>query len=182
MFTKYFLVPYKQNQINQYLWSVNTKVMERFTLTQKQLELIERLGVFNERGGASPAEARILGLLLVCDITELTFEEIYQTLGISKSAASNAINRLLDTQRIEYITKPGDRKRYFRTHVYQWEQNFGENFKKIFLVNDLLKEVLEQRTRQTKEFNASLKNLINFISFMQTEMPLLFKKWKEKNK
>lgn len=156
--------------------------MERVKLTQKQKELIEKLGVVTERSGASPAEARIMALLLVCDITELTFDEIYQTLGISKSAASNAINRLLDTEKIEYITKPGDRKRYFRSHILKWEEGFNDNFKKALQVGELFKEVLEQRPKNTKEFNASLKNFIGFMHFLQTEIPMLYKKWKDKHK
>lgn len=156
--------------------------MERFKLTQKQKELIERFGVLMENHGSSPAEARITGLLIVCDVNELTFEEIYETLGISKSAASNAIKRLLDTNRIEYITKPGDRKRYFRTRIYKWEENLAENFKKSFSVSEIFKEILEQRPKNTKEFNASLKNIIGFIGFLQTEIPVLFKKWQDKQK
>src|SRR3954454_17436067 len=77
-------------------------------LTDNKLNLIEELGGLYEQGGMQPAAARILSLLLVSDQTELTFEEIYETLNLSKSATSNALNFLLSTGRVEYITHPGE--------------------------------------------------------------------------
>jgi len=148
-------------------------------LTQKQKELIERMGVYSEQSGASPAQSRIMALLLVSDETELTFEEIYEILQISKSAASNALNALLATERIEYITKTGDRKRYFRSRIGQWESDFD---KKFLEVSQLMREILDQRTKTTKEFNAHLNKVIGFMEFLQNELPELHKKWKKLNK
>jgi DNA-binding transcriptional regulator GbsR (MarR family) len=151
-------------------------------LTQKQKELIERMGVHSEQSGASPAQSRIMALLLVSDETELTFEEIYETLQISKSAASNALNALLATERIEYITKTGDRKRYFRSRIGQWESDFDKKFHKLLEVSQLMKEILDQRTKTTKEFNGHLNKVIGFMEFLQNELPELHKKWKKLNK
>ena len=150
-------------------------------LTQKQKELVERFGVFTERSGASPAQARILSLLLVCDKAELTFDEIYQTLKISKSAASNAINSLLLMERIEYYTKPGDRKRYFVSRIGQLEKYFEKNLNKLLEINSLLKEVLTNRSKATKQFNTDLKKVIDFMEFLQKELPEVYKKWRKHN-
>lgn len=157
--------------------------MERIiSISEHQRELIERLGVSMERGGTSPAESRIMALLIVCDVTELTFEEIYQALGISKSAASNAINRLMAISKIDYITKPGDRKRYFKTRLTNWEETFNSNFEKMFSTSLLMQEILNQRPKTDKEFNKSLQNFVDFMLFMQKEIPQLYKKWKEGTK
>src|ERR1039457_1717695 len=102
--------------------------MGKVVLSTKQKELIERIGIFFEHQGLPPAVARICGLLLISDRLELTFEEIYTTLNISKSAASNAINLLLNTHKVEYITKPGDRKRYFKMSIDQWEDLLMQKF------------------------------------------------------
>lgn len=63
-------------------------------LNEKKLELIERIGVFHERRGMQPLMGRILGLLLVLDEAEATFDEIIEYLNVSKSAVSNALNIL----------------------------------------------------------------------------------------
>ncbi len=54
--------------------------------------------------GLSPAQARIAALLMIADQAELTFEEIYNALGLSKSAVSTALNSLSMMGRIEYYT------------------------------------------------------------------------------
>ena len=82
-------------------------------LTREQEELIERFGVIQEQSGFAPASARVNALLTVSDKTSLTFDEIRETLQLSKSATSNAINNLLVLGRIGYKTQLGDRKRYF---------------------------------------------------------------------
>ncbi len=102
--------------------------MTNVQLTQEQRELIERMGVFYEQHGIPPMEGRIMSLLIVCDEPELTFDQIRELLGISKSTTSSALNTLLITKRVIYRTKPGDRKRYFASNILQWQESFTENF------------------------------------------------------
>lgn len=151
-------------------------------LTTKQKELVEKFGMFSERSGVAPARARIVALLMICDSTELTFDEIYHTLKISKSAASNAINSLLLTEKIEYYTKPGDRKRYFRNRRGYLEQDFGKRLNKLLEISELLREILANRTKATKDFNADLLNVINFMNFLQKKLSEVDKKWRKQNK
>jgi len=150
------------------------------SLTDKQKELIERLGVFTEQNGIPPTEARISSLLLVADEVELTFDQIRELLNVSKSAASTALNTLLATQKITYTTRPGDRKRYFSSNLVNWEENASVGFQKMLGVNKLLHEILDQRTPNTPEFNEGLRNLIEFMDFMNTELPQLFEKWRNR--
>lgn len=150
-------------------------------LSKSQKELIEKFGVFMEKTGITPAQSRILGLLLICDKAELTFDEIYQTLGISKSAASNALNALLVMEKIEYHTKPGDRKRYFVHRIGHTEIDFDKKLNKLLEINILLKEVLIQRPKTTPDFNKNLKHLIKYLDFLQNELPALQAKWEKMN-
>ncbi|MEI6946753.1 MarR family transcriptional regulator [Paraflavisolibacter sp. H34] len=147
-------------------------------LTETKLNMIEELGVLYEQSGLSPACARILALLLVSDTTELTFEEIYETLQMSKSAVSNALNYLLSTDRIEYLTRPGERKRYFRCKIQGLQSAVEKHLSGMDTFNSLLKKVVEQRPAETVEFNKSLLEVIDLLDFMKQELPLLFEKWK----
>ena len=81
---------------------------------QKQKLLIESMGRHFDKEGFQPIAGRILALLMVMDKEQYTFEEIVEELNISKSSASNALKNLEIRQVIEYVTLPGDRKRYFR--------------------------------------------------------------------
>ena len=95
----------------------------KINLRKEQIQLIEKLAVIIEKNGLQPAMGKIIALLMVSDEPELTFDEIWETLGISKSAASQAINQLIAANKIEYRTKIGDRKRYFCSRVNSWQED-----------------------------------------------------------
>jgi len=148
------------------------------TLTDKQKELIESFGVIQEGMGLSPASARVDALLTVADTTELTFDDIREALELSKSATSNAINNLLMLKRIGYKTKPGDRKRYFHTRLGQWKNSFLDSINGLTAYNEIVKEILANRTSDTKEFNKQLKDFTEFIAYYQKESIKLIENWK----
>ncbi len=151
--------------------------MSTVKITESQLQLVEKLGLVFEGPGLQPAAARIAALLVISDRLELTFDEIREVLNLSKSATSNAINLLLSLHRIEYITKPGDRKRYFRSNLARWKSVMKEKFTEFAKTNSIMKEVLDQRTPETDEFNQSLHDLIRLFEFLNEQIPVLFKKW-----
>ncbi len=154
--------------------------MADLKITQAQKELVEKLGVFYEKSGMQPAACRVMALLTVSDQTELTFEDIQQILNISKSATSGAINLLITANRVEYITRPGERKRYFRAKILNWKVDMIQNMAQMTSVSTLLKEINKQRPKSTKEFNNTLAEMISFLEFVNAEIPALFKKWEAK--
>ncbi len=147
------------------------------TITDHQKELIERLGVFFEKSGIPPVISRVLALMLVADTTYFSFTDIQKSLNISKSSTSSAINMLLTTKKIEYITKPGDRKRYFRSCLESWEREMQIQIEGLASMSSLYKEVLAQRTPKTPEFNKALDDLTDFLDFFKNEVPGLFERW-----
>lgn len=81
----------------------------------KKKYLIEEIGVgIGERMGVSPLAARIYILLVLSPPNGLTFESIREELGSSKSSTSINLNVLIQLKYVEYATKPGDRRRYFK--------------------------------------------------------------------
>ena len=78
--------------------------------------LIEEVGqVIEERAGLSPLAARIYTTLILASEAGLTFEEITTLHHASKSSVSNNLNVLVKLDYVEYYTKPGERKKHFRS-------------------------------------------------------------------
>lgn len=148
-------------------------------LNDTKRALIEKIGIFHEGIGLQPAAGRVLGLLYVSDRPELTFDEIRETLGISKSAASNAINLLLHVNRLEYITFAGDRKRYFRLKLSTWRETLTEEIGKVTEFSATLQQVLLNRTKDTPEYNRSIDELADFLNYLHSEIPTLLQKWEQ---
>lgn len=126
-----------------------------------------------------PAVARILSLLMVVDEAEMTFEEICDALNLSKSAVSTAINSLLLMERIEFHTKPGDRKRYFFVNVDKYQNENEGLLKKINNSSAMYRMILAARSDANPRYNASLKSMIEFTDFLHQELSEIFKKWKK---
>lgn len=151
-------------------------------LNEEQKHLVEKIGLMHESEGLSPAVARVMGLLLVSNKVELTFDEIRETLNLSKSATSNALNISMKLNRVEYITKPGDRKRYFKSKIELWRDHIMDEFADKCGRACMFQEVLENRTNETKEFNKAIKEFILFLEYLGKELPKLYKQWETKTK
>ncbi|MEJ8757253.1 MarR family transcriptional regulator [Pontibacter sp. H259] len=151
------------------------------TLSDKQRELIEEIGIYHENNGFQPAVARVMGLLLVSDKAELTFEEISEALNISKSATSNALNMLLNTGHLEYTTFSGDRKRYFRIKSSNWQELFNKKMEDLGNLNNMLKRVLEVRKRENPLYDQKLNSFISFLDYLKTQLPVLIEQWNKEN-
>lgn len=130
---------------------------------EKQSELVEIMGRISSRGGSTALAGRILGLLSFLDQEEFTFEEIVDRLKISKSSVSTTLNHLMESDKIEYITYPGDRKRYFRIKVNTpktFIQSLRQHIERFEKVNRAALDLKKDRnSRSAKNIQATLKSL-----------------------
>lgn len=152
--------------------------METLMLTDEETDLVERIGVLHDRLGMSPAPGRVLGLLLVCARAELTFEEIRGALGLSKSSTSAALNLLLSVGSVEYSTRPGERRRYFKKSYRSWEQSLLQRMDVFFSLKDLLNEAHELQTRSPEgRPGGELPRMIGFLEFLQGAIHDAYRSW-----
>lgn len=113
-------------------------------ISEEKKQLIEQIGLgFGDRMGVSPLAARIYGLLTLSSYEGLTFEEVREALGSSKSSTSINLNVLTQLKFVEYYTRPGDRKRYFKV---------SKSFQKKYLI----------------QYSLTLHNEVNLISKINT--------------
>lgn len=150
------------------------------SLTDKQRDLVERIGVLHDRIGFPPATSRVLGLLLVTREPELTFEQIRETLGLSKSSTSSALNLLLQVGSIEYLTRPGDRKRYFRKSYRDWEASLLERLEVLFSLREPLRETLELRDGELGDKDKAVARMVDFLGFLESEVRQAYQRWEER--
>jgi DNA-binding transcriptional regulator GbsR (MarR family) len=137
---------------------------------QKQRELIEFIGRQNEKEGFQPVAGRILGLLMVMDKEEYTFEEIVEEMKISKSTASNALKNLELRGVIEYITHPGDRKRYFRFISADIDDMVNDIEKKMTQKMDTVHEIIALKKDPNSRNSMFLKNILKGMEFFRLQL------------
>ena len=76
-------------------------------------QFVERLAVALETDGFPRIAGRIFGLLLMSD-DEISLDEITEAIGASKASASVNTRMLEDKGFIERVSRPGDRRDYYR--------------------------------------------------------------------
>jgi DNA-binding transcriptional regulator GbsR (MarR family) len=83
-------------------------------MNNQKKELVEKLGVrFEKLKKLSPVSARIFATLILTEKKGITFDELVEELNASKSTVSTNLEHLQSLNKVSYITRPGDRKRYF---------------------------------------------------------------------
>ena len=144
--------------------------MEDSERLKKQKELIEFIGRQNEKEGYQPVTARILGLLMVMDKEEYTFEEIVEEMKISKSSASTALKNLEIRGIIEYVTYPGDRKRYFRFVSSDIDGIIDEMENKLKKSLMTIRQIIELKKDPNSRNATFLKDVLKGMEFFIKNM------------
>ena len=107
-------------------------------------KLIEELGLhFEKNQNLAPLAARIYAIMILSPNEGHSFDEIKQITDASKSSVSTQLNLLIQTRKVDYFTKTGDRKRYFRasrTYLKNTLKEYLENIsEEIFMVDKIIK-------------------------------------------
>ena len=147
-------------------------------LSQKQIELVEKIGIYFEQG-MQPAAARILSLLIVADQEAFSFDRIRESLNLSKSATSNGINFLLSIEKIEYFTKSGERKRYFKWSPSNTIGHFKDGIEKVLGLSALFEETLKLKKDKNSFNTKMLEELTDLMNFFHLELPVVYEKWEQ---
>ncbi|MBN1597720.1 MAG: hypothetical protein JW894_05460 [Bacteroidales bacterium] len=144
---------------------------------QKQKDLVEKIGRHFDREGFQPIAGRIIGLLMVMDKEQYTFDEITEELHISKSSASNVLRNLEIREMIEYITIPGDRKKYYRLRQQNAFELIDEFERKSKFVTELLQEVICLKADKNSTNAQLFANVIDILEFYHENLKVLREKY-----
>lgn len=124
-----------------------------FIVLEKE-KLIENLGIhFESLFELPPLAARIYALLLLSTRNGLSFEQIITDLASSKSSVSTNLKLLQETKRITFVTKKGDRKRYFKPSAQFLCLRVKEGLEKLSKEQQMVNQIIAfNQTQQVDGF------------------------------
>jgi len=157
----------KQKKLTTFRLNIDN--MEESERIKKQKELIEYIGRNGERDGFQPVAARIMALLMVMDQEEYTFDEIVKEMQISKGCVSLALQNLELRGLVEYVTYPGDRKRYYRIISRDVHAIIGEAEKRIKQHIDMIDQIVSLKADQESKNVCFLKSISKGLKFFITK-------------
>lgn len=144
--------------------------MNKEELEGQKTRLIEKLGVQIEKEHQlAPVAARIFATLIMVGENGSTFEQLVTDLNAGKSTVSTHLEHLQATNRIEYYTKSGDRKRYFIVKPDLMVNYIDEMTAKWEAQKCIHQEVLEYKTQVNNlnsEENFDLEFQKSFLTFL----------------
>jgi DNA-binding transcriptional regulator GbsR (MarR family) len=142
--------------------------------------LVEEYGLLLEEMGGTRMEGRVLAWLLLADPPEQSLTEIAAALGVSKAAVSTAARSLLQARAVERVVEPGRRGDYYRCIPGKLESVLGIDHVSAFgrLVDRSLELVADRD--QTHSNYALLREMREFVDFLEAEIPGLLRRWHER--
>ncbi|HET8753264.1 MAG TPA: transcriptional regulator [Salinimicrobium sp.] len=129
--------------------------MTEAELELKKRKLVESLGVQLEKDNLAPVAARIFATLILAGQKGVTFDELVSDLNASKSTVSTHLDQLQSNNKIQYFTKPGDRKRYFIINPNLMLNVIDEMIAKWDAQKVIHEQVLEYKEKRN-EFNKEI--------------------------
>lgn len=136
----------------------------KILITKKQYDLMLRFTIIQQNLGLTPALAKVNSLLTISDSDKLTFDQIRDTLDLSKSTTSNALNRLLKMGIIRFEKNIDDNKRYFYSHFENWAYVIiKEKFPSLSpeIIENTSKYVFENDDSAKSDFEILISHIMN---------------------
>ncbi len=149
---------------------------------KREAAFVEELGLFFENWGLPRMSGRIFGLLLIAEKSEQTSAEIMDALHTSKASVSTATRMLLQTRMIERVGVRGQRSSLFRVRSLLAVDLFEAKMKSVSLFREVLGRGLDVLAEDTPERALRLREIHDFYTWIEAEVPLLVERFRHRGK
>lgn len=140
---------------------------------------IEEMGLLMESFGLPRMWGRVFAALLLADPPEQTAEELAATLQASRGSISTATRMLEQAGLIERISKPGERKDYFRNRPGAWHAITKRRIAALTALRQMAEKGLELLESDDPEVRRGLEEMRDYYSYWERVFPRLLKRWEQ---
>jgi DNA-binding transcriptional regulator GbsR (MarR family) len=146
--------------------------------TAAELQYVEEVALGFERQGLFRMAGRVLGWLLICDPPEQTFGQLAEVLQASKGSISAAMRFLVPAGLVERISRPGDRRDYYRCRPGAWAELARDQSRLYGDFRKLAQRGLELLADAPADRRERLQDMHDFYGWLDREMPALWARWR----
>jgi DNA-binding transcriptional regulator GbsR (MarR family) len=132
-----------------------------------------------ERFGLPRMMGRVLGVLLVSNPPELSAGELAELLRASRGSISQTTRSLVQMGLVERLTKPGERRDYFRVKPGAWDDLMRSQLESVTTVRQMAERGLEIVPPDAQSARQNLEEMRDFYGFWEGQMHHLLKLWKQ---
>jgi DNA-binding transcriptional regulator GbsR (MarR family) len=152
--------------------------MKQTEATEQELHFVEELALGFERQGLFRMAGRVIGWLLICDPPEQTFNQLAEVLQASKGSISTAMKFLVPSGIVERVSRPGERRDYYRCRPDAWYDLAREQSAQYRELRLLAERGLAQLADAPAARRERLQAMHDFYTWLEREMPALWERWR----
>ena len=123
-------MPYARRCFHQILNAVTTP--DQSHLAQEsdwRRDFVEDMGHLVLAYGAPRALMRVLGWMVVCETPDQSAADVQKELGLSAGSVSTSLRYLGEMGLVERVSRPGDRRIFYRLNADGWEHMLQLRFR-----------------------------------------------------
>lgn len=148
------------------------------SLTSEQREFIDDFSALWDQFGGNPAQGRILALLYVSERAEMNATEIVEALGISRGSVSQTTRQLVQLRLVQRVSKPGDRRDYYRVDPNAWSEAARADRTRIGPFLKVLRRGITIHSTSPPDRQRPLINSIAFLEDYDAALGAFLETWK----
>jgi DNA-binding transcriptional regulator GbsR (MarR family) len=144
-------------------------------------QFIERVGLYFEQYEVSRIGGRIIGLLLVAG-EPLSLDDIAAALDVSRASVSTNVRMAVTYGMAELVTKPGDRRDYYRWPANAWDRGLVINVEAVIALRRIAEQGLAAAEPDDTVARERLDELEDFCDFCRDEMQGMLDRWRARQR
>lgn len=151
---------------------------------EDQLRYVEDFGLLFEQFGQPRMVGRVLGVLLVSGVQEHSAEELADLLRASRGSISSATRTLVQTGLVQRVSRPGERRDYFRVRPGAWNELMRERMAQVYALREMAERglnVLDAVDYSEPEARHGLEEMRDFYAYWERELPAVLERWEQRN-
>jgi DNA-binding transcriptional regulator GbsR (MarR family) len=147
-------------------------------ISDQQQQFIDDFASLWERFGVNATQGRVLALLYIADAPEMTAADIGEALGISRGSVSQITRQLVLNRMIQRVSRPGDRRDWFRIASNPFGQAARAERAQIGTFIDVFQRGLAIHNTSPPERQRALINSIAFLEDYDAALGEFLTTWK----
>jgi DNA-binding transcriptional regulator GbsR (MarR family) len=140
-------------------------------------DYIEEMGLYMESFGLPRMWGRVFGALLLADPPEQTADELAATLKASRGSISTATRMLEQAGLIDRVSKPGERKDYFRNRPGAWHEATKRRLAAMSRFREMAEKGLALLDSGDPEVRRGLEEMRDYFAYWERVFPRLAAEW-----
>ena len=148
-------------------------------LTSEKTRFIEGMGRYFEQFGISRIGGRILGLLMLAE-EPLSLDDMATALSVSRASISTNIRLITTSGLAELVTKPGDRRDYYRFTDDAWGHSLYIELKSLLPLRRMAARALAALESEDTMARVQVEDLVDFCDFFIEEHHTMMARWRER--